>query len=94
MGGIWLLGVFNDQITPVVNAIGAIIDNRAFPWTLLIVSNFIWLVWLGKEKEPLEDLSRGVYRRDVLVFGSQKGRGVGRVESKRRLPFGFGTRTF
>jgi len=30
-------------------------------------------------------------RATCRSFGDQKGRWVGRVESKRRLPFGFGT---
>src|SRR5215469_1834027 len=43
-------------------------------------------------RSNLEHLSRGVYRGDVPVFGDQKGRGVGRIQSRRRLPFGFGYR--
>ena len=34
-----------------------------------------------------EILSQAVYKADVPVFGDQNGRGVGRVETKRRLPF-------
>jgi len=37
-------------------------------------------------RSKVQYLSRGLYRREVPVFGDQKGRGVGRVESKRRLP--------